>query len=82
MAIIHRIKPKFKTRNDEIVAGLFESAGAVPPSPPEIVIKRKAAEISTLMALVHGGDWRVEIDHQTGFVLIAPRMPTAGQSDR
>lgn len=76
MAIIHQIRPKYKTRNDEIVANLFEAAGAVPPAPPEIVIKRKAAEISSLMALVHGGDWRVEIDHQTGFVLIAPRMPS------
>jgi hypothetical protein len=75
VAIIHQIRLKYKTRNDEIVAGLFESAGAIPPAPPEVVIKRKAAEISTLMALVHGGDWRVEIDHHSGFVLIAPRAP-------
>lgn len=75
MAIFHQIRPKYKTRNDEIVAKLFESAGAVPQAAPEIVIKRKAAEISYLMALVHGGDWRVEIDHRTGFVLIAPQMP-------
>jgi hypothetical protein len=75
VAISHQIRPKYKTRNDEIVAGLFESAGATPPAPPEIVIKRKAAELSALMALIHGGDWRVEIDHQSGFVLIAPRVP-------
>ena len=76
MAIIHRIRPKYKTRNEEIVANLVESAGALPAADPKIVIKRKAAEISYLMALVHGGDWRVEIDHRTGFVLIAPRIPT------
>ncbi|OJY66413.1 MAG: hypothetical protein BGP09_31285 [Rhizobium sp. 60-20] len=75
MAIFHQIKPKYKTRNDEIVAGLFAAAGADAPAPPETVIKRKAAEISTLMALIHGGDWRVEIDHQAEFVLIAPRLP-------
>lgn len=75
MAIFHQIRPKYQSRNEEIVAGLFESAGALPPAPPELVIKRKAAEISTLMALIHGGDWRVEIDHQTGFVLVAPRLP-------
>jgi hypothetical protein len=75
VAIHHQVRPKFKTRNDEIVAGLFESAGAVAPAPPEIVIKRKAAELSALMALIHGGDWRVEIDHQVGFVLVAPRVP-------
>ena len=61
-----RIRPKYKTRNDEIVAGLFQSAGAVAPAPPEIVIKRKAAEISTLMALIHGGDWRVETPSAAG----------------
>ena len=73
MAIIHRIRPKYKTRNEEIVAGLFEAAGAVAPAPPEIVIKRKAAEISTLMALMHGGDWRVQIDHEDGLIVIARR---------
>ncbi len=80
MAIYHRIKPKFKTRNEEIVAELFQVAGATAPAPPEIVIKRKAAEISTLMALLHGGDWMVEIDHQNGFVLIAPRPASPGQA--
>jgi hypothetical protein len=74
MAISHQIRPKFKTRNDEIVAGLVESAGALPAASPEIVIKRKAAEISYLMALIHGGEWRVQIDHQKGFVLIVPQM--------
>lgn len=73
--IYDRIRPKYKTKNEEIVAELFKAAGADIPAAPEIVIKRKAAEISTLMALLHGGDWRVEIDHQTGFVLIAPRLP-------
>jgi hypothetical protein len=75
MAIIHQIRPKYKTRNEEIVAGLFKAAGADPSPSPEIIVKRKAAEISYLMALVHGGDWRVEIDHQAGFVLISPQLP-------
>lgn len=79
MAIYHRIRPKFKTRNDQIVAELFQSAGATPSAAPEIVIKRKAAEVSALMALVHGGEWRVEIDHQNGFVLIARRPVSSGQ---
>lgn len=74
MAIFHQYRPKFKTRNEEIVANLFEAAGATPPAPPEIVVKRKAAEISTLMALIHGGDWRVQIDHQDGLVMIARRL--------
>lgn len=72
MAIIHQIKPRFGSRNEEIVAGLIEAAGAVAPLDPIIVIKRKAAEISTAMALLHGGDWRVVIDHQSPLVLIRP----------
>lgn len=71
--IYERIRKTYASRNEEIIAGLVESAGAMPAAAPEVVIRRKAAEISTLMASLHGGDWRVEIDHQTGFVLIAPR---------
>jgi len=71
--IADRIRPKFKTKNEEIVAGLFAAAGADAPAAPEIVIKRKAAEISTLMALMHGGDWRVQIDHEDGLIVIARR---------
>lgn len=73
MPINHRDNQKKKTRNEEIVADLFRNAGAVPPSPPETVIKRKAAEISALMALVHGGDWRAQIDHEDGLIVIARR---------
>lgn len=71
--IYDRIRPKYATKNDEIVAGLFASAGADAPASPEIVIKRKAAEISTLMAQMHGGDWRVQIDHEDGLIVIARR---------
>jgi hypothetical protein len=67
--------PRFATRNEEIVAELRKAAGAAAPLDPKMVIKRKAAEISTAMALLHGGDWRVEIDHRAGFVLVSPRLP-------
>lgn len=70
MAISHRIQPRHKTRNHEIVAQLRNAAGAVAPLDPVTVIKRKAAEISTAMALLHGGDWRVQIDHAAGMVLV------------
>ena len=65
--------PRFATRNDEIVADLRKLAGAAAPLDPRMVIKRKAAEISTAMALLHGGDWRVQIDHDQGLVLIVLR---------
>lgn len=72
MALVHRIRPKYQTRNDEIVAQLRDNAGAVAPLDPKLVIKRKSAEISTAMALLHGGDWQVQIDHSVPLVLIRP----------
>ncbi|ODA94969.1 hypothetical protein BFX40_20260 [Mesorhizobium sp. SEMIA 3007] len=65
-----KTKPRYKSRNDEIVAELRASAGAGAPIDPKMAIKRKAAEISTAMALIHGGDWRVVVDHETPMVLI------------
>lgn len=73
MAIRHQIKARYRSRNDEIVAGLRDAAHAAAPLDPMMVVKRKAAEISTAMALLHGGDWRVQIDHQEGLVLIVRR---------
>lgn len=72
MAIIHRIKPRYASRNDEIVARLREGAGAGPPVDPKMLVKRKAAEISTAMALIHGGDWTAQIDHEFRLVVIRP----------
>lgn len=66
-----RTRRRYATRNEEIVAGLREAAGAAAPMNPETVIKRKAAEISAAMALLHGGYWRVLVDHQEGLVMIA-----------
>lgn len=74
MAISHRIQPRYATKNEEIVAGLRDLAGAAAPMDPMMVIKRKAAEISTAMALLHGGDWRVQIDHEVGLVAIVRRL--------
>lgn len=70
--MIHYV-PRYRTRNEEIIAQLRNSAGANAPLDPEIVIKRKAAEIAIAMALLHGGDWRVQIDHQEGFLVVARR---------
>ncbi len=63
MAIKHQVKPKYQSRNEEIVAELREGAGAGPPIDPHVRIKRLAAELSCAMALVHGGDWRPVVDH-------------------
>ncbi len=72
MAIIHQIRRKYRTKQEETVGEIMESAGALSSLDPEVVLKRKAAEVSYLMALIHGGDWRVEIDHENLFVLVTP----------
>jgi hypothetical protein len=65
---------RYETRNHEIVAGLRQAVGAGAPVDPKMMIKRRAAEISTAMALLHGGDWRVQIDHDVGLVVVARRL--------
>lgn len=63
-------KQRLAKRNEEIVQDLRNAAGAVAPLDPSMVVKRKAAEISTAMALIHGGDWRVVVDHEIPMVLV------------
>lgn len=74
MALSHRIRPKYRNHNEQVVAELREAAGAAAPLDPKIVIKRKTAEVATVMALLHGGDWRVQIDHERGFVFVTRRL--------
>lgn len=73
-AIWRQIGPKFQSKNHEIVAGLREAAGAGPPVDPHVKVQRLAAELSSQMALIHGGDWRVVVNHETAFVLISPQL--------
>lgn len=73
MAISRQIKPKFKTRNEQIVAELREAAGAAPPIDPAMRVKRLVAEVAIMMALLHGGEWKVEFQPEKGFLLISRR---------
>lgn len=36
-------------------------------------IETEATLIAGAMASIHGGDWRVQIEHQAGFVLVVRR---------
>lgn len=72
-SLARRYRPKYATRNEEIVAGLREAAGAGPPIDPAMKVKRLVAEIAIQMALIHGGDWRTEIDHEIGAVVVRRR---------
>lgn len=73
MAIIHQIKQRYQSKNHQIIAELRSSVGAGPPIDPAMKVKRLTAEVAVQMALLHGGDWRVQIDHEKGYVLIDPR---------
>lgn len=69
MALENRIK----TRIEANVARIRAEARADPPIDPHMRIKKRVAEVAYLMALVHGGDWKVRIDPQEGLVMIARR---------
>lgn len=72
-AIERRIKPKFQSKNHEIVAGIIEASGAALPIDPYVKVKRLTAETAVTMALIHGGDFRVEVDHEAGMILVCRR---------
>lgn len=71
MAIKNQIRRRYASRNEEIVADLRKAAGAVAPLDQRVVVKRKAAEIAMSMALLHGGEWWVHVDHEAGLVTVA-----------
>lgn len=75
MEIYRRIKPKYRTRNEEIVARIRAEVRAGPPIDPHMKIKRLTAEIAVMMALIHGGDWKVEIAPEDGFLVVCRRPP-------
>lgn len=80
MAIEHRIKPKYKTKNEQIVARIRAEAGAGAPIDPLAAIKKKTAELAYLLALHRGGDWRVQTEDDV--VMIARRRPRRPQTRR
>ncbi len=80
MAIIHQVRRKYATKAEEIVADLLYGTGGKTEEEMEVIIKRKAAEISIAMAILHGGEWRVQIDHDEPFVHITRRLKRNRQS--
>lgn len=62
--------PRDKTRSEEAVKKLRYLATATGKIAMATQIERNAALIASAMALLHGGEWRVQIDHQAGLVMI------------
>lgn len=60
------------TRNEIAMAKLRGFAAGAPVE-TYVKVKMLTAEIAALMALIHGGDWMMEIDHQRPFVMVVPR---------
>lgn len=65
--------PREKTRGEDALQTLRAMAFGIWPLDPALRIERDAASIASAMATIHGGAWRVEIDHQHQIVLIRPR---------
>jgi hypothetical protein len=45
---------------------------------PDRRLRVAVRHVATLMKEIHGGDWRIQIDHEHGFVLVAPRLNKRG----
>ncbi len=78
MAIIHQIR-KYPTKRHEIVDKLRRQSGAEPPKGLRIMAQEQAEALAETMSLLHGGEWRVQIDHESQIALVArmrrPRNP-------
>jgi len=59
-----------KTRSEETLERLLGLATDIWPMDPAKRIERDAASIATAMATIHGGEWRVQIDHLAGLVMV------------
>lgn len=64
--------PLEKTRREETLGRLRDLASGIWLKDPAQRIERDAASIASAMRSIHGGEWRIEIDHQHQLVLIRP----------
>lgn len=60
-----REKSRTRTMIDELL-----NSSSWPVDDPAAKIQRDASSIANAMAMIHGGEWRIQIDHQTGYVLV------------
>ena len=72
-AIERRIQPKYQTKNEAVIAELRQAAISSGAMDPYIRVKKQATEVAFLMALIHGGEWRIDVDHEVGSVVVRRR---------
>jgi len=61
--------PREKTRNADTIKRLARSS-AMRPLDAASRVQRDAGSIAIAMQEIHGGRWRVQIDHLAGLVMI------------
>ena len=59
-----------RTRNEETLEKLRELAGGYQPVDPAKRVERQAQLIAADMQAIHGGQWRIQIDHLAGVVMV------------
>lgn len=70
MAIQHQVKQRNKTRNETTLAELRDMAGCELTLDPPAKVRKYADAIAAEMARIHGGGWRVQVDHLAGLVMV------------
>lgn len=59
--------PREKTRSEDTLERLLDLAW---PMDPAKRIERDANSIAMAMRSIHGGEWRIQIDHLAGLVMV------------
>jgi hypothetical protein len=66
------------TPRRSLLAGLAGVAAApvaaASPQPTQEAVNVDARALASAVARLHGGRWTAHVDHDTGFILIRPRM--------
>lgn len=64
-----------KVRNAVTIEKLKKMALDRSPIDPATAVEKSAANIATAMTRIHGGCWLIQIEHQSGFVLVMRHSP-------
>lgn len=77
MAIIHQYVRHKPVRNADTVASMREMASDLGNDGSRLVsrLEREAAAVAKTMQSIHGGEWRVRINHDTCYVTVSRRFP-------
>lgn len=77
MAIIHQYVRYKPVRNADTVAKMQELASDADKDGEHLLkrLEREAGAVAKTMQSIHGGDWRIRINHDTCFVVVSRKFP-------